>query len=202
MTRRSWDGTWYEARPRRAVEGGVVVAKPGKVTGELAAEMVAAAEMETSSSILARGRTYARAGQVVALEVEEGRFTAQIQGSAHKPYRVSLTRTVISGSDRIAADCSCPYGCDFGWCKHAAALAYVAAHLLDTQPATVAAWSGDDDDGGAPAGGAGPGEAVAGLSEEELAVLRRPAPVLDAAQLLAAAEELVPHPWGIVPGGD
>lgn len=194
MTPRSWDGGWYEARPRRAVEGGVVVAKPGKVTGALAAEMVAAAEMETSSAILARGRTYARAGQVVALEVDEGRFSAQIQGSASEPYRVGLRRTVISGSDRIAADCSCPYGCDMGWCKHAAALAYVAAHLLDTQVATVAAWTGDDD-AGPPAGGAGPA-AVAGLSEEDLATLRRPAPVLDAAALLAAAEELVPHPWG------
>jgi hypothetical protein len=178
------------------VEGGVVVAKPGKVTRELAAEMVAAAEMETSSTILARGRTYARAGQVVALEVEEGRFTAQIQGSDREPYRVSLMRTVISGSDRISADCSCPYGCDVGWCKHAAALAYVAAFLLDTQPGVVAAWSGEDDDGAAPAGGAGSGEAGAGLSEEDLAVLRRPAPVLDAAALLAAAEEIVPHPWG------
>lgn len=194
MTPRSWDGGWYEARPRRAVEGGVVVTKPGTVTGELAAEMVAAAEMETSSAILARGRTYARAGQVVALEVEEGRFSAQIQGSASEPYRVSLLRTVISGSDRIAADCSCPYGCDHGWCKHAAALAYVAAHLLDTQGATVVAWTGDD--GGVPSGGGGTGEGAGRLSEEDLATLRQSAPMLDAAALLAAAEELVPHPWG------
>ena len=191
MTPRSWDGGWYEARPRRAVEGGVVVTKPGTVTGELAAEMVAAAEMETSSAILARGRTYARAGQVVALEVEEGRFSAQIQGSASEPYRVSLLRTVISGSDRIAADCSCPYGCDHGWCKHAAALAYVAAHLLDTQVATVAAWSGDDGAGGA--GGAVVPPAV-------LATLRSTPPRLEAARLLAAAEELVPHPWGLPEG--
>lgn len=201
MTPRSWDGGWYQAKPRRAVEGGVVVAKPGKVTGEPAAEMVAAAEMETSSAILARGRTYARAGQVVALEVEEGRFSAEIQGSDREPYQVSLLRTTISGSDRVAAHCSCPYGCDHGWCKHAAALAYVAALLLDTQPGVVAAWTGEDDHA-APAGAARPGEAAGRLSEEDLAVLRRPAPAMDGSALLAAAEELVPHPWGTILGGD
>lgn len=208
MTPRSWDGGWYQARPRRAVEGGVVVAKPGKVSGALAVEMVAAAEMETSPAILARGRTYARAGQVVALEVEEGHFTAEIQGSARRPYRVRLMRTMISGSDRIAADCSCPYGCDRDWCKHAAALAYVAAFLLDTQPAIVAAWSGDG--GGTMPGGGGPGGEAAGrdgrgeaagrLTEEDLAALRRPVQVLEAAALLEAAEEIVPHPWGLEAG--
>ncbi len=139
---------------------------------------------------------------MVALEVEEGRFTAQIQGSDREPYRVSLMRTVISGSDRIAADCSCPYGCDYRWCKHAAALAYVAAFLLDTQPGVVAAWTGEDDDAGPTASGAGQGEAAGRLSEEDLAVLRRPAPAMDAAALLAAAEEIVPHPWGTILGGD
>lgn len=202
MTPRSWDGGWYQAKPRRAVEGGVVVAKPGKVTGALAVEMVAAAEMETSPAILARGRTYARAGQVVALEVEEGHFTAEIQGSARRPYRVRLMRTMISGSDRIAADCSCPYGCDYRWCKHAAALAYVAAFLLDTQPGVVAAWSGGG--GTAPdgevAGRDSRGEVAGRLTEYDLAVLRRPVQVLEAAALLEAAEEIVPHPWGLEAG--
>ncbi len=72
-------------------------------------------------------------------------------------------------------------------------LAYVAVHLLDTQVATVAAWIGDD--------GGVPPEAAAGRVRGR-ACRRRTSrrcgvrPVLDAAALLAAAEELVPHPWG------
>lgn len=202
MSPRGWDGDFYTPKPRRAVEGGVVVAKPGKVTGDAAAELVAAAEMETLPQILARGRTYARAGQVVALEATAGAFAAQIQGSDRAPYRVQLLRTIISGSDRIAAHCSCPYGCDRGWCKHAAALAYVAAFLLDTQPGAAAAWRGEDDDG-PPAGGGtptGPGGTpaaarVATLSEEDLAILRRPVRPLDVVAILTAAESTVPHPW-------
>ena len=61
-----------------------------------------------------------------------------------------LDRTVISGSDRVAADCTCPYGCDYDWCKHAAALAYVAAFLLDRDPDVRAVWTGQE-----PAAGVG-----------------------------------------------
>ena len=140
-------GRWvdyYEAQPRRAVQGGVVVAKPGKVTDPVAMEVVEAAAMETSDKILARGRTYARAGQVVEVHTDPHAFTAQIQGSERTPYEVRLDRTVISGSDRVAADCTCPYGCDYDWCKHAAALAYVAAFLLDRDPDVRAVWTGQE----------------------------------------------------------
>lgn len=191
MTPRRWDGPFPPSRPRRAVEGGAAVAKPGRVDGEEAAELVAAAEMETAPQILARGRTYARAGQVVAVRAQEGVFTAEIQGTRAQPYRVSLTRTTISGADRIAADCTCPYGCDFGWCKHAAALAYVAAFLVDTQPATATAWGGSVSAAGGPAAAA----VAPPLAPEEVAALRRPLPALHAGQLLAAAAALVPHPW-------
>ena len=40
---------------------------------------------------LARGRTYARSGQVVGMEVAKGKVTASIQGSKLKPYEVSIT---------------------------------------------------------------------------------------------------------------
>ena len=42
----------------------------------------------------------------------------------------------------MPAVCTFPYGCDGGWCKHAAALAYVAAFLLDRYPAARAVWTG------------------------------------------------------------
>lgn len=199
MSSGSWNNRWHNPPPRRSVEGGVAVAKPGKVTTEAALELVAAAEMETDPRILSRGRTYARLGQVVAIQLEEGEFSAEIQGTRAKPYRVRLQRTTISGADRIAADCSCPYGCDYGWCKHAAALAYVAAFLVESQPATTAAWSGRADDAAA-AGGTAPAVEVAELTDAELAVLRREAPRLDGNGILAAAAWLVPAPWTTAPG--
>lgn len=201
MSRGRWG--FYEAPPRRSVEGGVVVAKPGKVNDSLAAELVAAAEMESAPQILARGRTYARAGQVVAVQVESEGFSAQIQGTGSKPYQVRLDRTTISGSERVAASCSCPYGCDYGWCKHAAALAYVAAFLLDRDPTARAEWTGE------PSSAASPNAAIPGtiadtavvpasaltLDPDDLATLRTPPPRQDAQELLAAAEAFVPHPW-------
>ncbi|WP_422773893.1 SWIM zinc finger family protein [Plantactinospora sp. WMMC1484] len=39
---------------------------------------------------LTRGRSYARAGQVLSLEVAPGEVTAVVQGSRPKPYRVSI----------------------------------------------------------------------------------------------------------------
>ncbi|MGV1004906.1 MAG: hypothetical protein ACOYEV_09100 [Candidatus Nanopelagicales bacterium] len=134
---------WPTSRPRIEVAGGVAVPKPGSVTGDLATELVSAAVMEARPGILSRARTYARAGQVMAVQAADQQFTAEIQGTARKPYQVSLRRISISGSPRVAADCDCPYGCDLDWCKHAAALAYVAAHLLDRDPTTRARWSGE-----------------------------------------------------------
>ena len=216
MSTRRWP-TYFDSAPRRAVEGGVVVATPGKVSNPLAVELVAAAEIESAPQILARGRTYARAGQVVAVQVEPEGFSAQIQGTGAQPYDVRLDRTMISGSDRVAADCTCPYGCDDGWCKHAAALAYVAAFLLDRDPEARSEWTGQAPAavGEAPGGdgggqhGASPDQAIptsiAGtavvpasalsLGTEDLAALRSPIPTRDAAGLFAAAEALVPPPW-------
>jgi hypothetical protein len=212
-SRRRWD--FADVPPRRAVEGGVVVAAPGKVSDPAAADLVAAAQLETEPHILARGRTYARAGQVVAVHVAPKGFTAQIQGTGARPYEVRLDRITISGSDRVAADCTCPYGCDHDWCKHAAALAYVAAFLLDRDPIARATWAGEaaiDASTGAveppdaqqPVPPGIPGSiadtAVVRAAElmlpaEDLATLRTPPPRVDVAQLLAAAEALVPHPW-------
>jgi hypothetical protein len=97
----------------------------------------------------------------------------------------------------VAADCTCPYGCDYDWCKHAAALAYVAAFLLDRDADVRAVWTGQE-----PAAGSGseqPPPPVV-LDTDELEALRRPPPQVDALALLAAADAVVPHPWGLKSG--
>ncbi|WP_435060350.1 SWIM zinc finger family protein [Streptomyces sp. bgisy060] len=124
---------------------------------------------------LARGRTYARAGNVGAITVTPGRATAHVQGSQPRPYRTAMDiPTLTQGAWDILLDaaaaqaghlaalldrdmpttladtaaqagvhllprpheltphCSCP---DWGDpCKHAAALYYQVARLLDHDP--------------------------------------------------------------------
>lgn len=205
MSRGRWS-TYYDPPPRREVAGGVVVPKPGKVTHPLAVELVAAAEMESDTKILSRGRTYARAGQVVSVQVEQLGISARIQGTRARPYEVRLNRTRISGSDRVAATCSCPYGCDDGWCKHAAALAYVGAFLLERDDAARVAWQGGADPGeqgdrpgagpgaagAAAASGSGGARAASGRagSPPGAAVMPASALVLDAADLAALRSPL------------
>ena len=38
---------------------------------------------------LPRGRTYARSGAILHLEIDEGRIQAQVRGSRARPYQVS-----------------------------------------------------------------------------------------------------------------
>ena len=178
-------GGWFEAAPRLAVEGGVTVAKPGTVTRPEAQDLVDAALMETNPTILARGRTYARKGQVIDVQCEPGSFTARIQGSDRRPYLVHLQAVTISGSDRVVAECTCPYTCDYDWCKHAAALAYVAAFLLDNDEGMRARWSGAE---------AEQPPAVQPLTPDELAALRAAPPPVDPQELLSRAQTVVPYP--------
>jgi uncharacterized Zn finger protein len=186
----SWG--YYSAGPRKQVVGGVVVAKPGRVSREEACALVQQAEYEATPGILGRARTYARAGQVVAVAVATREFTAQVQGTGDDPYEVALRAITISGSPRADASCNCPYGCDFGWCKHAAALAYVAAHLLESDESVRAAWAGA---AAAESSAEVPVAVPVAVPDTLLAGLRRPAPQVDAPAMIAAAAALVPRPW-------
>src|SRR5581483_7953282 len=63
---------------------------------------------------LARGRNYARRGQVIELNVEAGKITSRVQGSRPKPYTVSIKLRVLPEKD---------------WTRVEAALASRAAFL-------------------------------------------------------------------------
>lgn len=47
---------------------------------------------------LARGRSYARGGQVVSINIEKGSVTASVQGSRPKPYDVEIHVKALSGA--------------------------------------------------------------------------------------------------------
>ena len=48
---------------------------------------------------LGRGRSYARRGQVLSVDVEKGAVTARVQGSRARPYRVEIKVKTLGGSD-------------------------------------------------------------------------------------------------------
>ncbi len=48
---------------------------------------------------LARGRAYARRGQVIEMDVEAGEVSARVQGSRARPYSVSIGVTVLGDAD-------------------------------------------------------------------------------------------------------
>jgi uncharacterized Zn finger protein len=48
---------------------------------------------------LGRGRSYARRGQVVSIEIEKGNVSAKVQGSRPKPYDIKLQIKTLSARD-------------------------------------------------------------------------------------------------------
>jgi len=87
---RSWDD-WPPSRPRR-VEGGIKAKSKRGAIGEQwwSRRFISVLESQGMSGRLARGRSYARAGQVLDFELSQGRVTARVQGSRVRPYQVRI----------------------------------------------------------------------------------------------------------------
>jgi uncharacterized Zn finger protein len=87
------------------------------------------------STVWERGEEYFRRGAVLSLVRRGDAMQAEVEGSDIAPYRVHVTL----GPEGLAeADCSCPYGAEWGgWCKHIVAALLVAARRpdsIDEQP--------------------------------------------------------------------
>jgi uncharacterized Zn finger protein len=82
---------WPPSRPRR-VEGGIRAKSKRGSIGEQwwSRRFIDVLESYSMSGRLARGRSYARAGQVLNFELSQGRVTAQVQGSRVRPYQVRI----------------------------------------------------------------------------------------------------------------
>jgi uncharacterized Zn finger protein len=87
---RPWDD-WPPAKPIR-VEGGIKARSKRGAIGEQwwSRRFIGVLEAAGLSGRLARGRSYARAGQVLNFELSQGKVTAQVQGSRPRPYDVRL----------------------------------------------------------------------------------------------------------------
>src|SRR5260370_30797681 len=83
---------WYQpSRPRR-VEGGIKArSKRGKIGEQWwSRRFVEVLESFGMSGRLARGRNYARRGQVMEFELGTGKVRARVQGSRPAPYQVRI----------------------------------------------------------------------------------------------------------------
>jgi SWIM zinc finger len=124
MSPRSWadhadaddEPFWRAAPPSRPrpVTGGIQInATRGPVARTpWSARFLAVLEARGVGGRLARGRTYARRGQTVSLQVDAGAATARVQGSAARPYRVRIGVATLDKPqwtavlDALAADAS------------------------------------------------------------------------------------------------
>jgi len=183
-----WDDPWrrFPASTPIRVEGGLATRRQ---RGAMADSWWSHRFIEVLDSYglgnrLQRGRSYARQGQVLSLDVSPGLLTAQVQGSRRTPYVVTITirpltdrqwrvvdnalRTRIGLAAHLLAGelpaeleevfaaakaplfparwrdlrprCSCPDTANP--CKHIAAVLYVYADRLDSDPWLLLQWCG------------------------------------------------------------
>lgn len=98
---------WFGPRSRpRAVEGGL---KASSTRGAIAQTWWSERFIEVLEGIglgnrLQRGRSYARSGQVISLDVGPGSVTAAVQGSRVRPYRVRIGITAFGKSEWVQAE--------------------------------------------------------------------------------------------------
>lgn len=94
MPRRpSFDDNWYPYAPPRPIADGIKAKTTRGAFGTSwwAKRWIAVLEGFDWGSRLQRGRSYARRGQVVSIDVKPGQVHAKVQGSRPTPYTVHLT---------------------------------------------------------------------------------------------------------------
>jgi uncharacterized Zn finger protein len=99
-----YDREFYPRFPRsrpRAAKGGIKAQSRGGQFGKSwwARRWIAVLESFQIGARLQRGRSYARGGQVLSIDVGEGTVDARVQGSRPKPYDVSIRVKVLSRED-------------------------------------------------------------------------------------------------------
>ncbi len=101
------DWWMYEHGPRREAKDGIRAKSQRGEIGESwwAKKFITALQAITDPGRLSRGRSYARSGQVMGLQVAPGLVTAKVQGSRPSPYevRVALKPYTDAEWERIEA---------------------------------------------------------------------------------------------------
>jgi uncharacterized Zn finger protein len=88
---RPWN-LWDESPPPLRVEDGLIATgRTDRTSAGLGGSVVRRVLDRTSPGIANRGRAYARAGQTISLDFDEGRISGEVQGSDALPYQVEIT---------------------------------------------------------------------------------------------------------------
>lgn len=97
-----WDSYGYftPSRPKKA-KGGIKAQNKKGSFGQTwwGRRWIEVVESLGMGSRLNRGKSYARSGQVLSIEVEKGKVTAEVQGSRAKPYKQSIKFDSLSKVD-------------------------------------------------------------------------------------------------------
>jgi len=101
-----WDGEHFPpSRPRKAVGGIKARSKRGPIGEQWwSRRFIEVLESLGLASRLSRGRSYARSGQVLALDIGTGHVTGTVQGSRPKPYKVRLTVVPLTTPQWVAVE--------------------------------------------------------------------------------------------------
>jgi uncharacterized Zn finger protein len=92
---------WYsysKPKPRKPANG---IKAQSKKFGQTwwSGKWLAALERLVDPARLSRGRSYARSGQVLNLDIQPGRIESRVQGSRPRPYKVKIEITPLSEKD-------------------------------------------------------------------------------------------------------
>ena len=102
-----YDNYWpsfARSRPYEVEDGIKAKSQRGKfVKNWWASRWIQALTQLMDSGRLSRGRSYARRGQVIEINIKPGHITARVQGSRRTPYRVSISLQPLSDDqwDRV-----------------------------------------------------------------------------------------------------
>jgi uncharacterized Zn finger protein len=93
-------GDWYEPSRPRPVQDGIRAKTERGQFGKSwwAQRWIGVLETFGWGNRLQRGRTYARQGQVMSIEIKPGKVQAKVQGSRATPYNVAMAITPLSDS--------------------------------------------------------------------------------------------------------
>ncbi len=96
-----WFRDFYPKSKPKAVKGGIKAQSKTGAFGKSwwAKRWIAVLESFNIGARLGRGRSYARKGQVTAINIAPGKVTAKVQGSMPKPYAVTIQIPKLDAKD-------------------------------------------------------------------------------------------------------
>src|SRR5262249_4717838 len=99
-----WYREFYPRYPRsrpRAARGGIKAQSKRGGFGESwwAKRWIQVLESFEIGARLGRGRSYARGGQVLSIDIDKGKVTAKVQGSRPKPYDITINVKALSAAE-------------------------------------------------------------------------------------------------------